>query len=253
MQEKTSGQWSPEQDGREKKKNKVFSTLFWQNLFGISRLSTEVVSSICEISIDVPTHWLKSEWIRTWDTSSRSKRSLSQPLRYNGGARRYKGDCRKHQTHLEPVHHVDVSKNRGTPKSSILIGFLHYKPTILGYPYFWKHPCRFKYLITSPNPYLPFTCKISLIFDILKQLATRGKNVRINAPQLMFQTKKIQPVARFSSALYRVYDSRLRNRRFLATWDAFRRPPASFFNEGYYGAQKKLAEYNTWVAGVFLI
>ena len=32
------------------------------------------------------------------------------------------------------------SKNRGTPKSSILIGVFHYKPSILGYPYFWKHP-----------------------------------------------------------------------------------------------------------------
>ena len=32
----------------------------------------------------------------------------------------------------------------GTPKfkSSILIGFSHYKPYILGYPYFWKHPYK---------------------------------------------------------------------------------------------------------------
>ncbi len=38
-------------------------------------------------------------------------------------------------------HCMDVSKNRGTPKSSILIGFFHYKPSILGYPYFFsKHP-----------------------------------------------------------------------------------------------------------------
>ena len=37
----------------ENTKNKVFSTLFWQMIFGISRLSTEVVSSIYEISIDV--------------------------------------------------------------------------------------------------------------------------------------------------------------------------------------------------------
>ena len=29
-----------------------------------------------------------------------------------------------------------VSKNNGPPKS----GFFHYKPSILGYPYFWKHP-----------------------------------------------------------------------------------------------------------------
>ena len=28
----------------------------------------------------------------------------------------------------------------GTPKSSILIGFSIIKPSILGYPYFWKHP-----------------------------------------------------------------------------------------------------------------
>ena len=34
------------------------------------------------------------------------------------------------------------SKKSGTPKSSILIGFsiINYKPSILGYPYFWKHP-----------------------------------------------------------------------------------------------------------------
>ena len=34
---------------------------------------------------------------------------------------------------------MGVSKTRGTPKSSILIGF-SIKPSILGYPYFWKHP-----------------------------------------------------------------------------------------------------------------
>ena len=32
---------------------------------------------------------------------------------------------------------MGVSKNRGTPKSSILINrVFHYKPSILGYPYF---------------------------------------------------------------------------------------------------------------------
>ena len=38
---------------------------------------------------------------------------------------------------------MGVSVNRGTPKSSILNHFnrgFHYKPSILGYPYFWKHP-----------------------------------------------------------------------------------------------------------------
>ena len=31
---------------------------------------------------------------------------------------------------------MGVSKNTGTPKSSILIGVFHHKPSILGYPYF---------------------------------------------------------------------------------------------------------------------
>ena len=35
--------------------------------------------------------------------------------------------------------YMDVSENNGIPKSSILIGVFHYKPSILGYPYFWKH------------------------------------------------------------------------------------------------------------------
>ena len=39
---------------------------------------------------------------------------------------------------------MGVSKNSGTPKSSILMNF-HYKPSILGYPYFWKH----SYVITQ--------------------------------------------------------------------------------------------------------
>ena len=31
------------------------------------------------------------------------------------------------------------------PKSSILVGFFNYKPFILGYPYFWKHPYIYLY------------------------------------------------------------------------------------------------------------
>ena len=41
---------------------------------------------------------------------------------------------------LQVRKYMGVSKNRGTPKSSILIGIFHYKPSILGYHYFWKHP-----------------------------------------------------------------------------------------------------------------
>ena len=35
---------------------------------------------------------------------------------------------------------MDVSENSGTPKSSHFNRVFHYKPSILGYPYFWKHP-----------------------------------------------------------------------------------------------------------------
>ena len=36
--------------------------------------------------------------------------------------------------------HMGVSENGGTPKSSHFNRVFHYKPSILGYPYFWKHP-----------------------------------------------------------------------------------------------------------------
>ena len=35
---------------------------------------------------------------------------------------------------------MGVSKNRGTPKSSILIKFSIINQPFWGYPYFWKHP-----------------------------------------------------------------------------------------------------------------
>ena len=48
-----------------------------------------------------------------------------------------------------PIYHMGVFKNRGTPKSSILIGFSNYKPSILGYPYFRKHPYFIIFLHSS--------------------------------------------------------------------------------------------------------
>ena len=36
--------------------------------------------------------------------------------------------------------HMGISKNRGTPKSSILIGFSTINHPFWGYHYFWKHP-----------------------------------------------------------------------------------------------------------------
>ena len=48
------------------------------------------------------------------------------------------------------IQYLGVSLNGGTPKSSILIGFFHYKPSILGYHYVWKHP-YFKRSIFKPQ------------------------------------------------------------------------------------------------------
>ena len=45
--------------------------------------------------------------------------------------------------HHDECKYLGVSKNRGTPKSSILIGYnrvFHYKPSILGYPPFLETP-----------------------------------------------------------------------------------------------------------------
>ena len=45
------------------------------------------------------------------------------------------------------------------PKSSILIGIFNYKPSILGYPYFWKHPNQYtanrSFQKKTPNPTTP--------------------------------------------------------------------------------------------------
>ena len=38
------------------------------------------------------------------------------------------------------IIYMVVSWNRGTPKSSNFTGIFLYKPTILGYPHFWKPP-----------------------------------------------------------------------------------------------------------------
>ena len=52
---------------------------------------------------------------------------------------------------------MDVSENNGTPKSSILKGIFHYKPSILGYHYFWKHPYGCPYdLCFPPQAFKPF-------------------------------------------------------------------------------------------------
>ena len=43
--------------------------------------------------------------------------------------------------------YMDVSENSGTPKIIHFNRVFHYKPSILGYPYFWKHPYIYIYCI----------------------------------------------------------------------------------------------------------
>ncbi len=65
--------------------------------------------------------------------------SFDSKILFSVGLREFRlAGLRKHNL----LFHVylGVFKNRGTPKSSILIGVFPYKPSILGYPYFWKHP-----------------------------------------------------------------------------------------------------------------
>ena len=55
------------------------------------------------------------------------------------------------------MYHMGVSKNNGTPKSSILKGF-----SIINhpYPYFWKHPYQ---------PVSPTACMITAFEHVTRQ------------------------------------------------------------------------------------
>ena len=74
------------------------------------------------------------------------------------------------------LQHVDVSENSGTPKLSNFNRVFHYKPSILGYPYFWKHLCD--WLIT----YIFFFCIKSLqswvayLLQVIRSLLLSGPN-----------------------------------------------------------------------------
>ena len=62
--------------------------------------------------------------------------------------------------------HMEVSWNRGTPKSSIFSRFFYSKPFILGYPHLWKPP----YEQCSKPSVIPAYC--ILLLRILDPLST---------------------------------------------------------------------------------
>ena len=59
---------------------------------------------------------------------------------------------------------MGVSLNGGTPKSSMFNRIFHYKPSILGYPYFWKHLFG-KYSIIR----VTHTCQVVFFGDVFHQ------------------------------------------------------------------------------------
>ena len=58
--------------------------------------------------------------------------------------------------YLGIIPYMGVSKNRGITKSSHFNRVFHYKPSILRYHYFWKHP----YTLSNPGPF--FHCSIKI-------------------------------------------------------------------------------------------
>ena len=81
---------------------------------------------------------------------------------------------------------MGVSKNNGTPKSSILMGFVHYKPSILGYPYFWKHPyvnMQLSVFLQVPS-FIPTLCELG----VFRVVAKPSRNLPI------LRTVKVFPV-----------------------------------------------------------
>ena len=60
--------------------------------------------------------------------------------------------------------HMDVSENIGTPESPHFNRVFHYKPYILGYPYFWKHPYIYIYIQVRTES---TTCKFDVCIHTL--------------------------------------------------------------------------------------
>ena len=103
---------------------------------------------------------------------------------------------------------MGVSKNKGTPKSSMLIGVFHYKP---GYPYFWKHPYIYIYTlyylllfqvrnkmrneVISLSSWLLFLVRGIYLTENLKKLQWQG---HLPGPHQKLQNPGFRPTQNFS-------------------------------------------------------
>ena len=88
---------------------------------------------------DVVSEILLSSWfISPFSTIVTLPKTKSSPLKKGAWENNYL-PFRGYVSFLV-VYYMDVSKNSGIPKSSILIGGFHYKPSILGVPLFLETP-----------------------------------------------------------------------------------------------------------------
>ncbi len=89
--------------------------------------------------------------------------------------------------YLQDNHkHLSVSKNSGTPKSWILRVF-HYKPSILGYPYFWKHP--FMVVPVPPSQCEAFPFKNLKLDEFFSDSPNRHTTLTLSPKQHIKKTK----------------------------------------------------------------
>ena len=89
-----------------------------------------------------------------------------------------------HHGPYQENHQMGVSKNNGTPKSSIVIGFSIINNPFWGvyHPYFWKHPnlpVNFKQLFPNPKPRCVFFT--DAIGNINCSTCLGGKNGRFTS------------------------------------------------------------------------
>ena len=106
---------------------------------------------VCVLNVGKP-GWKLLGWFYVWE--SYLQKTKSQPPlhsktvwfnEFTANVKETENRTKKSRTEKKKWeklvnYYMGVSKNNGTPTSSHFNRGFHYKPSILGYPYFWKHP-----------------------------------------------------------------------------------------------------------------
>ena len=98
---------------------------------------------------------------RSCDHRAAAKRDFSCTVAGNVGCTYYGSGCRAvvQAGWMYGLLFMGVSKNRGYPQIIHLNRVFHHKPSILGYPYFWKHPYVFTIICLTCIPYTVYPSK----------------------------------------------------------------------------------------------